>query len=145
MKSSFHTLVPFVSFLLNNLRLPSPELDQILDNWLKWTLLQLNSLNFWQTNSNNLLCPFITPRHGPFRKHSLCIVEKAYLFDPLPSNGRPIVAHVSSRGNVFTESLLSNGSIRPNRNYHSSHIVQAITAQNHGRGYQGTQYIHVYS
>jgi hypothetical protein len=30
------------------------------------------------------------------------------------SNGRPIVARVCSRGNVFTESLPSNGSIRHN-------------------------------
>jgi hypothetical protein len=34
--------------------------------------------------------------------------------DPLPSNKRPIVAQVGSRGNVFTESLPSNGSIRHN-------------------------------
>jgi hypothetical protein len=50
MKSSLHSLIHFLPFLLNYLlRLPSPELDPILDNnWLKLTLLQLNSLNFWQ-------------------------------------------------------------------------------------------------
>jgi hypothetical protein len=32
----------------------------------------------------------------------------------LPSNKIPIVARVGSRGNVFTESLLSNGSIHRN-------------------------------
>jgi hypothetical protein len=32
--------------------------------------------------------------------------------DPLPSNGRTTVARVCFRGNVFTESLPSNGSIR---------------------------------
>jgi hypothetical protein len=36
--------------------------------------------------------------------------------DPLPSNRRPIVPCVGSRGNVFTESLPSNGSIRHNIN-----------------------------
>jgi hypothetical protein len=33
---------------------------------------------------------------------------------PLPSNGRPIVALVRLRGNAFTESLASNGSMRDN-------------------------------
>jgi hypothetical protein len=31
---------------------------------------------------------------------------------PLPSNKRPIVARFGSRGNVFTESLPSNGFLR---------------------------------
>jgi hypothetical protein len=35
---------------------------------------------------------------------------------PLPSNGRLIVARVGSSGNVFTESLPSNVSIRHNSN-----------------------------
>jgi hypothetical protein len=49
MKFSWHSLIPFLPFLLNCLRLPSPELDLFLDNHsFKWTLLQLNSLNFWQ-------------------------------------------------------------------------------------------------
>jgi hypothetical protein len=34
--------------------------------------------------------------------------------DPLPSVRRPVVARVGSRGNVFTESLPSNGCIRHN-------------------------------
>jgi hypothetical protein len=38
--------------------------------------------------------------------------------DPLPSNRRPIFAPVGSQGNVFTESLPSNGSIRHNTFYH---------------------------
>jgi hypothetical protein len=32
MMSSLHRLIPFLPFLLNHLGLPSPELDQILDN-----------------------------------------------------------------------------------------------------------------
>jgi hypothetical protein len=44
MKSSHHSLIPFLPFLLNDLRLPYSELKPVLDNsWLKWTLLQLNS------------------------------------------------------------------------------------------------------
>jgi hypothetical protein len=31
------------------------------------------------TYSNDLLCPFITPRHGSRRKHNLSVVEKACL------------------------------------------------------------------
>jgi hypothetical protein len=62
MKCSFHSLIHFLPFLLNHLRLPSPELDSILDN-----------------SPNDLLRPFITPRHGTRRKHSLSIVEKASL------------------------------------------------------------------
>jgi hypothetical protein len=31
MKSSCHSLIPFLTFLLNHLRLPSPELDPVLD------------------------------------------------------------------------------------------------------------------
>jgi hypothetical protein len=44
MESSFHSLIPFLAFLLEHLRLPSPELDPILD----------------KNNSNDLLCPLIT-------------------------------------------------------------------------------------
>jgi hypothetical protein len=39
MKSSCHSLIPFLPFLLSRLRLPSPELDLVIDNI---------SLNFWQ-------------------------------------------------------------------------------------------------
>jgi hypothetical protein len=38
--------------------------------------------------------------------------------EPLPSNRRLIVAHFGSRGNVFTESLPSNGSVRYNISRH---------------------------
>jgi hypothetical protein len=78
MKSSFHRLIPSFPFLLPHLGLPSPELDQILDNSLKWTLLQMNS-QLLTTKSNDLLCPFINPRQGLHKKHSLFIVAKACL------------------------------------------------------------------
>jgi hypothetical protein len=47
-KSSLFRPIPSLLFLANHLALTSTELDQILDNSLKWTLLQLNSLNFRQ-------------------------------------------------------------------------------------------------
>jgi hypothetical protein len=49
MKSFLHCLIPNLSFLLNHLRLPSPELDPILHNCLKWTL---------SDKSNDLFCLF---------------------------------------------------------------------------------------
>jgi hypothetical protein len=38
-----------------------------------------NSTLYLTTHSNDLLCPFITHWHGPRRKHSLAVVEKASL------------------------------------------------------------------
>jgi hypothetical protein len=63
MKSSFHSLISILQFILNYLRVPSPELSPILD----------------RNSSNDLFCSFITPQHGPLRKHSLFVVEKASL------------------------------------------------------------------
>jgi hypothetical protein len=47
------------------------------------------------------------------KKQSLCCWEGLFT-DPLPSNERPIVAHVGSHGSVFTESLPTDGSMRHN-------------------------------
>jgi hypothetical protein len=61
--SSFHSLIPFLQFLLNHLGLPSQ-----------------NSIQFVKmTTSNDLICPFITSRHGPHGKHHLYFVEKTCL------------------------------------------------------------------
>jgi hypothetical protein len=57
MKFSLHSLIHFLSY---HLRLPSPEFHPILDNnWLKWSLLQVNSLNFWQQLTAPLELPVI--------------------------------------------------------------------------------------
>jgi hypothetical protein len=71
MKSSLHRLIPFLPFLLNRLRLSSPELYQILYNSFKWTLLQLNSLSFRQqlTPLNWIL--LIATLHDARRKRGL--------------------------------------------------------------------------
>jgi hypothetical protein len=58
-----------------------------------------------------LLRAFITPRHGPHRKRSHCCWQGGFT-SPLPSNTHPTVARVGFRGNVFTESLSSNGYTR---------------------------------
>jgi hypothetical protein len=57
----------------------------------------------------------ITHPHGPHRKYSPYCLRDMFTA-PLPSNWRPIVARFSCRGNVFTESLPSNGSIRQSIN-----------------------------
>jgi hypothetical protein len=53
-------------------------------------------------------CPFINPRHGPHRKHSFYCWRGVFTA-PLPSNRRPIFPRVCFCGNVFSESLSSNG------------------------------------
>jgi hypothetical protein len=109
-KSSLHCLIPFFPFLLNHLRLPSPELDPILDK--NSTLLQLNSLNFWQLKRPSFF--LYNPLTWTTQKtQPLCCWEGSFT-DPLPRNGRPIVARVRFLGNVFTESLPSNKSIPHN-------------------------------
>jgi hypothetical protein len=95
MKSSCRGLIRFLPFLLNHLGLISPERDPILDNQFKRRSLSLYNPSAWTMQKTQALYCW----EGLFT-------------DPLPSNGRPIVARVRSRGNVFTESLPSNGSIR---------------------------------
>jgi hypothetical protein len=98
MKSSFHSLIPSLLCLLNHLGLSSPELDPVLDN-----------------NSFKRAC-------SSLYNHSERIMQKTQplycwegLFtDPLPNNGRHIIARVRFLGNMFTESLSSNESIRHN-------------------------------
>jgi hypothetical protein len=112
MKSSFRSLIPFLPFLPNRLRLPHADLDPLLDN------------NSPQTT----FCPFIRPRHGPRRKHILSIAEKACLLIRCLAID-VLLSRVGSRGNVFTESLPSNGSIRHNiikPNRYSKPIIRSI-------------------
>jgi hypothetical protein len=58
----------------------------------------------------------IYPRGGPHGKYSLMLssIVLSVFTDPLPSNRRPIVKRLGSRGNVFTDSFSSNGSVRKN-------------------------------
>jgi hypothetical protein len=99
----FHHLIPSLPFLLNRLRLPSLELDPLLDdNWLKWTLLQLNSQLLTATTAP-LELPVIQPRGGPHGKHRLLLsrIVLGVFTEPLPSNRRPIVAHWLPRECVY--------------------------------------------
>jgi hypothetical protein len=70
-------------------------------------------------------CPFITLRHAPNRKRNLYCWRGVFTA-PLPSNIRPTVDRIGSRGNVFTESLPSNGHTRHNI-YREFNFVDQIT------------------
>jgi hypothetical protein len=72
------------------------------------------TLHNWTLNCTVAPVVFkITHWHGPCKKHSLCCWWDMFT-GPLPSNRSPTVANVGSRGNVFTKSLPSNGSIHHN-------------------------------
>jgi hypothetical protein len=97
MKSSCYSLIHFLSFLLIHLQLPSAELDPILDKSLKRPSLSFYNPSAWTTQKTR---PFYC--------------WEGLFTDPLRSNGRPIFARVRFRGNIYTESLPSNGSIYHN-------------------------------
>jgi hypothetical protein len=76
----------------------------------------------------NWLCPLlIISRHGPHRKHSFSIFEcSCCIFkNLLPSNG-----NVFTEPSLFTESPLSNGSIR--------HITNAFQSGNYHKNWKFT-------
>jgi hypothetical protein len=62
MKSSCHSLIPFLLFFL-----------------ITFDCHLQNSAQFSTTHSNDLLCPFIALRNGLRRKHSISIVEVCLL------------------------------------------------------------------
>jgi hypothetical protein len=66
-KSSLHRLIPFLTFLLNHLRLPSPELEPVLFRLLFCTPTTMLLLH--------LSCRTlpITSLHGSYGKHSLIL------------------------------------------------------------------------
>jgi hypothetical protein len=73
LKSSWHSLIPFSSFNLNDLRLPSPEFDSILFRLLFCTFSALSPLHS---------CPaehFITTSHKPQRRTPFSIIKNARL------------------------------------------------------------------
>jgi hypothetical protein len=101
MKSSFHSLTSFLSLCsrCQFRRLDSVQFQaHIPVGWsprnstLHFRLLFCTLSRFW-------VCPFITPRHGPHRKHSL-YCWGVYIA-PLPSNRRPIFARWLAREFVY--------------------------------------------
>jgi hypothetical protein len=98
MKSSLRILIHFLPFLLITLNCH-------LQNSTQFSIT---------TNSNDFLCPFITPRQGP-RRHSFSVAEKASLvFRCLKMDVILLPAYASA--GMFTESLCSNWSIHNNTN-----------------------------
>jgi hypothetical protein len=69
MKSSWHSLIHSLSFLLNHYLLPSPEPDPVLST----TVLYFIILSLYPRS--DLLCPFITPRLVPYGKYSLWVFK----------------------------------------------------------------------
>jgi hypothetical protein len=97
-KLFLHSLIYLLSFHLYHLLLPSPELDPILDN----KSLKRPSLFLYNPSARTM------------QKTQPLYCKEDLFTDPLPSNGRPIVAGIRFFGNVFTEWLPSTGSIRHN-------------------------------
>jgi hypothetical protein len=63
MKSSWHSLIPVLPFLLSRLGLPSAE------------PIQFSRLLFYSPSVLRL-CPFIIPQHGPHGKHRLLLFRR---------------------------------------------------------------------
>jgi hypothetical protein len=105
MKSSFGSLIPFLPLFCSSIQSSYPGRLEFRTSTLPDCFSLLRRV-LW-------LCPFITPRHEPHGKHSLYYWRGVFTA-LLPSNIRPIVAHVGSSGNVFTESLPNSGSTRHN-------------------------------
>jgi hypothetical protein len=97
MKSSLHSQIHFLPFLLSHFRLPSPELNQILGNSLERPYLSLYNSSARATQKTQLLYCW-----------------EGLFIDPLPSSGRPIVVRLRFHGNVVTQSLPGNGPVRHN-------------------------------
>jgi hypothetical protein len=105
MRSSLHLLIPFLSLFCSCQfrRLDSIQFQAKLpEGWRP----EIRLLLFYPAEHF-----LMTTLHGPCRKHKLYCSEGLFT-NLLPSNGRPTVARLRLCGNVFTESLNSNGYIR---------------------------------
>jgi hypothetical protein len=97
MQPSFPSLIPFLPFLLDHLRLPSPELNSIplLPSSISWPA-DVPKLNSSHHCSGHLLCPFISSRHGTQENSLYC--WRGVFIVPLSSNRRPF-----SRARILRE------------------------------------------
>jgi hypothetical protein len=96
-QSSCHSLIPFLSFLLNHLRLPSPVLFLLL----------------FCAPSRLLTVPFYNHSAHTTQKTPSSVVKEACFAAPLPSNRRSIIERVYC-GNEFIKPLPSIGYTRHN-------------------------------
>jgi hypothetical protein len=97
LKSSWDSIIGFLPFPLNHLRLPFPELNPVLPTIV---------LNSFYCFSSKFRCPFMTPQHGLQGKHP-CIVKEASLLVRYPAWMSYCRVRVCC-GNVFTDPLPSN-------------------------------------
>jgi hypothetical protein len=108
MKSSCHSPVSFLHLLSITLDFRLRKLTQFLITTNSMLQLPVSELFF------------ITALHGPRRKQNILL--GGVFTVPLPSTGRPIVARVGFRGNLFTETLPSNVCTRHNI-FHCCHLL----------------------
>jgi hypothetical protein len=116
---SLHRLFFLMPFLLNHIRLPSPELGAILDN-----KSPAHIPAGWRLETKFFSA---TASFGTLYNHFAWTTKKTqplYCWEgvftaPLLSSRRSIVTRVGSHGNVFTESLPSNGYAYYNTNFPS--------------------------
>jgi hypothetical protein len=105
-KFFWHSLIPFLTFLLNHLPLSSPELHQILDySWLFYSTTQ--SLLFY-TLSRILTVPTYTSSARTPRKTQSSVVKNACLLVRRLAIDVLLLGALLC-GNVFTDPLPSNG------------------------------------
>jgi hypothetical protein len=99
----FHSLTPFLPLFCNcHFR----RLDSV-----QFLCSQAGQAGISKLDSTETF--FITTLYGPQRKHSFYCLRGVFT-DRSPINGRPIIARVCFRGNMFTKSLPSNGCTRHN-------------------------------
>jgi hypothetical protein len=65
--------------------------------------------NSTRTYSNDLLCPFMKPRHGPRRKHNLSVVQNAYLLIRCPVMDVLLLRAYDSAGKYIPIRWLARG------------------------------------
>jgi hypothetical protein len=112
MKYYFCSLIPFLHYFATA---NSEDSTQLNSSAPKLISRQAGVPKLYSSLHSMLLNTSLQPLCTDHGENPASVIKEEFT-DPLPSNGRPTVARVDSGGNVFTESLPSNGSIRHNTN-----------------------------
>jgi hypothetical protein len=97
MKSSFHSPIRFLPFF-----------------WIAFDCHLQNSIQISTSATRRTFFAQYNPSARNTQKTRHLYFWEGLLNDPLPNNGRPIVARDYFRRNVFTESFTNNGNTRQN-------------------------------